>query len=295
MSTADLRSQLQSLAEARFLYLFGVADLDVVRAAEPDALALVEKMGTVPLSGPSPFSQRAGDAGTTRETGTVPASGQSLFSRALVFGFPLQDAVLESLVDRPTPIYFHLYRQANYQLDSVALEAAALVQHAGFRAIAIAASQIVDRGEGEISRERGEHGAGNGDGPRIGTVPISRPIFRGHVSHRLLGWAAGLGWRGRNNLLVNPTYGSRVRYVSVLTDAPIEPDRPLDRDCGKCVACLRVCPAEAIQGKCEDFRLDLCYAKLCEFARIPFVGQHICGVCVKTCHPSHWPSGSLSP
>ena len=226
LSTEDLRNQLQSLAGARFMYVFGVADLDVVRRAEPDALS--------------------------------PVPGN--WTRAVVFGMPLQDAVLESLVDRPTPLYFHLYRQVNYQLDSVALESAALIQHAGYGAIPIAASQL-----------------------------IAHDPMRGHVSHRLLGWAAGLGWWGRNNLLVNPAHGSRVRYVSILTDAPLEPDRPIERDCGTCVACLRACPAEAIKGRREEFRLDLCYAKLCEFARIPFVGQHICGLCVKACHPSHWP------
>lgn len=210
------------------MYVFGVADLDIVRAAEPDAL----------------------DFGKW---------GQSPFPRAVVFGMPLQNAVLESLVDRPTPLYFHLYRQVNYQLDSAALEAAALLQHAGHEAIAIAASQIVQR----------------------------EPM-RAHVSHRLLGWVAGLGWRGRNNLLVHPEHGSRVRYVSVLTDAPLEAGRPLERDCGGCAACLGVCPAGAIREDREAFRLDLCAAKLSEFARIPFVGQHICGVCVKACHPTHW-------
>jgi epoxyqueuosine reductase QueG len=104
----------------------------------------------------------------------------------------------------------------------------------------------------------------------------------------VLGWAAGLGWWGRNNLLVNPRFGSQFRLASVLTDAPLEADAPLDHDCGRCAACVNVCPAEAIKAKREDFRLDLCYAKLCEFTRIPFVGQHICGVCVKACHPSRW-------
>jgi epoxyqueuosine reductase QueG len=226
LSAADLRNQLISLAEARFMYVVGVADLDTVRAAEPGALAL------------------------------VPGN----FPRAVVFGMPLQDAVMDSLVDRPTPLYFHLYRQVNYQLDSVALGAAALIQNHGHQSMAIAASQL-----------------------------IAHEPMRGHVSHRLLGWAAGLGWWGRNNLLVNPKHGSRVRYVSVLTDAPLAADRPLERDCGKCVACLRVCPADAIKAGREEFRLDLCYQKLCEFSRIPFVGQHICGVCVKACCPANWP------
>jgi len=227
LSPAELREKLASLAETRFASLFGVCDLAVALDAEPDLLD------------------------------NLPGE----FPRAVVFGIPLQNAVLESIVDRPTPLYFHNYRQTNYELDGLALAAAAIIQREGCSALAVAASQY-----------------------------IAREPFRAHVSHRVLGWAAGLGWWGRNNLLVNPQFGSRFRLVSVLTDAPVEPDRPLERDCGTCVACVSVCPAAAIGERREDFQLELCYEKLCEFARIPFVGQHICGVCVKACYPSNWPT-----
>ena len=226
MSLADLRKQLISLAEVRSVPIVGVADLALALDAEPNCLELIP--------------------------------GE--FSRAVVFGLPLQNTVLETIVDRPTPLYFHNYRQANYLLDGLALEAAAMIQSAGFRAMAIGTSQL-----------------------------IARHPMRGHVSHRFLGWTAGLGWWGRNNLLVNPDNGSRFRLVSVLTDADLEPDEPTERDCGRCVACVKVCPAGAIAGKRENFDLDKCYGKLCEFAKIPFVGQHICGVCVKACHPPNWP------
>jgi len=226
LSAADLRNTLISLAGARPAYRFGVADLDVACADEPDLL------------------QHVGDG----------------FTRACVFAIPLQNAAVETVVDRPTPLYFHNYRQINYELDTLAMKAALVLQEAGHRALAIAASQIV-----------------------------SRDPMRGHVSHRVLAWAAGLGWWGRNNLLVNPDYGARVRLVSVLTDAPLVPDRPLERDCSTCFACVKVCPADAIAERREDFQLDRCYAKLCEFTKIPYVGQHICGVCVKACHPTNWP------
>lgn len=237
LSAADLRNTLRSLAGTRLAYRFGVADLDVARADEPD---LLER---------------------------VPGG----FTRACVFAMPLQNAAVETVVDRPTPVYFHNYRQTNYQLDTLAMEAALVLQEAGHRALAIAASQIISREPPQaLSPSKG---------------------MRGHVSHRVLGWAAGLGWWGRNNLLVNPDFGARFRLVSVLTDAPIEPDAPLptSRDCGTCVACVEVCPADAIARERDAFRLDRCYAKLCEFAKIPFVGQHICGVCVKACHPTNWP------
>jgi epoxyqueuosine reductase QueG len=162
--------------------------------------------------------------------------------------------VLESISDQPTPLYFHHYRQANYQLDRAAFAVADRLQDAGCRALAIPASQIIR----------------------------SRPMS-GHVSHKLLGWAAGLGFIGRCTLLVHPQFGAQMRYVSVLTDAPLAAGRPSEGDCGACRACVPVCPAGAIKEKREEFDLEACYRKLTEFTRLPFIGQHICGVCVKAC------------
>jgi epoxyqueuosine reductase QueG len=202
---------------------FGVADLDALKRREPRLLDLVP-----------------GD-----------------YSRAVVIGVRLQKAVLADIVDRPTPLYFHHYRQANYQLDRVAWSVADRIQDAGFAALAVPASQIVRR------------------------EPMS-----GHVSHKLLGWAAGLGHIGRSALLVHPRYGARMRYVSVLTNMPLDADAPLEgRDCGACRDCMGVCPAGAIKENRVDFDLDACYGKLTEFTRLPYIGQHICGVCVKACGP----------
>lgn len=176
------------------------------------------------------------------------------YSAAVVIGISLQKSVLEGIEKEPTPLYFHNYRQVNYQLDRVALMIADMLQEQGFAALAVPASQIV-----------------------------SRDPMRGHVSHRLLGCAAGLGFIGRSGLLVHPEYGAQMRYVSVLTDAPLQVDEPLSLDCGNCRRCVAKCPAGAISETVDDFDLDACYAKLTEFTRLPFIGQHICGVCVKHC------------
>ena len=57
--------------------------------------------------------------------------------------------------------------------------------------------------------------------------------------------------------------------------------------CGRCTACISVCPANAVRKETADFSLEACYEKLTEFTHIPFVGQHICGVCVKACAPDN--------
>jgi len=142
----------------------------------------------------------------------------------------------------------------NYQLDRVALRTADRLQAAGGVALAVPASQIV-----------------------------AREPMRGHVSHRLLGWAAGVGHLGRHGLLVHPAYGAQVRYVSVLTDAPLPAGRPSKAECGSCRACIRVCPADAIKERREDFDLAACECKLTEFTKLPAIGQHICGVCLRAC------------
>lgn len=200
------------------------------------------------------------DLGFVRRAAKNPADILSIpsekFTRAVVMGVRLEDAVLEGIKDKPTPLYFHHYRQANYFLDRAAFDIALMLQDAGHAALAVPASQV-----------------------------ISKDPMRGHVCHRTLGWAAGLGRRGRNNLLVHPLHGARMRYVSVLTDAPLEAGKPDDSDCGGCRACAAVCPAGAIHNSPEDFDLKACKAKLDEFVRLPFIGQHICGVCVKACGP----------
>lgn len=218
----ELRRRLRELAWEAGVRLFGVAELEALHRTEP---GLFEEVGQG-------------------------------YGRAVSLGLRLPDAVIEEIVDRPTALYFHLYRQANYLLDRTALQMSLELQEAGFAALAVPASQVI------------------GDKP-----------MRGHISHRLIGWAAGLGWRGRNNLLVNPQAGSRFRLVTVLTDAPLPTDSPLEADCGSCRACMAVCPAGAIKEDPADFDLEACYGKLSEFRRLPYIGQHICGVCVKACRP----------
>ena len=176
------------------------------------------------------------------------------FGLALSLGKRLNDAVLDDIGDHPTPLYFHHYRQTNAFLDRSALVLADVIQRAGFAALPIAASQIIDW-EGQ----------------------------RAHLSHKHVGRAAGLGWFGRNNLLVNGALGSRLRLVTVLTDMPLEPDAPSADGCGACRACVAVCPAGAIKDRREDFDHVACFEKLKEFQRKGLVSQFICGVCVKAC------------
>jgi epoxyqueuosine reductase len=193
---------------------------------------------------------------TQLETYDLPEGTLQELPFGISIGVRLADAVMDSIDDHPTPLYLHHYRQANYILDRIAFHVAALIQNMGANTLPIAASQLVDW----------EH-------------------QRGHLSHKRVAQAAGLGWLGRNNLLVNPAYGARVRLVSILTDLPVRTDTPLEDSCGTCSRCIAVCPANAIKEKVEEFDHRGCFEKLKEFRNKYNVGQYICGVCVKACKP----------
>ncbi len=69
------------------------------------------------------------------------------------------------------------------------------------------------------------------------------------VLEKALARKAGLGWVGKNTLILNRKAGSWFFLGELLVDLPLPIDQPNDRDhCGKCTACLQVCPTQAFVG-----------------------------------------------
>lgn len=92
----------------------------------------------------------------------------------------------------------------------------------------------------------------------------------GVVSLRHVAIEAGLGTMGKNNLLLTPQMGPRVRIGAVVTDAPFVADKPLDEDlCSDCHSCIDACPVDALSepgkthtGKCLRQALPYGLSKL---------------------------------
>ena len=174
--------------------------------------------------------------------------------QAICLGLRLSQAILSEMEEGPTKLYFHHYKIINSFLDQAALKLGNIIQRKGYAALAIPATQIIDWEKNTA-----------------------------HLSHRRLGAQAGLGWIGRNNLLVNEKLGSQFRLVSILTDMPLAIDRLSKKDCGNCRLCVKICPCGAIQESPADFDHQKCFDQLKSFQTQRQVEQFICGVCVNIC------------
>jgi epoxyqueuosine reductase len=186
------------------------------------------------------------------------------FPRSVSLGIRLLDQVIDQLYNHSDlgtiSIYRGLYSTVNAALDRAAFMVAKKIQEEGFKAYMIPASSMLNNGKLEA------------------TFP-----------HKIAANLAGLGWIGKNCLLITPEYGPRVRLTTVLTDAPLSTGSPIKNRCGNCTRCTDICPSKAILGRVfnsdepRDMRIK---AELCDRYtenRMKTFGDVNCGLCVYVC------------
>lgn len=69
----------------------------------------------------------------------------------------------------------------------------------------------------------------------------------GPVLEKELARRAGLGWIGKNTLLITEKYGSWIFLGEIITDIDFEPDLPSENKCGDCSSCHDSCPSNALK------------------------------------------------
>jgi epoxyqueuosine reductase QueG len=150
------------------------------------------------------------------------------------------------------------YDIANFKLNSIACETAGFLEDESYEAVAIPASK-----------------------------PYDNEKLVGDISHKHVAVAAGLGRFGLNNLILTREYGPYVRFVTVITNALLDPDKPLDKDVclgEECSKCVKACPAEALKNPIcnpeEGWRInkEKCYQYIHTIS-----GGEVCGLCIKAC------------
>lgn len=208
----------------------------------------------------------AADLTQAQET-IVSQGGASLgdFPRALSVGVALYDGIVDQLPHHKqiavARTYDYLYYTVNRTLDRIALSLSVIINRSGFRTLLVPASDTLDK-ENSL----------------------------GLFSHKLAARLAGLGWIGPSCLLITPEVGPRVRWVTVLTDAPLPTGSPLSNRCGECQICVDACPPKAFTGRafnpdeprdvrfnvrhCIDYRKHL---------QDKVTGARVCGMCVHVC------------
>lgn len=198
----------------------------------------------------------------------VDQGGEALggYPRAVVMGIVLPHSIVDQLPNRaewPVKVaYRHQYDTVNRRLDLMASHVTSLLQQEGFRALPVPASERIDS-------------------ERICAV----------FSHKLAANLAGLGWIGKSCMLITQQYGPRLRWVTVLTDAPLAlTGTSTPEGCGSCRECVDICPVGAFTGKPfrEDEPREVRYdAGKCEQYFLGMKeerrGSDVCGLCVYVC------------
>ncbi|WP_042349958.1 tRNA epoxyqueuosine(34) reductase QueG [Bacillus massiliigorillae] len=75
---------------------------------------------------------------------------------------------------------------------------------------------------------------------------VKSMVDTGELVDRAVAERAGIGWSAKNCAIITPEFGSYVYLGEMITNLPLEPDEPIEDQCGTCTKCLDICPTGAL-------------------------------------------------
>ena len=124
-----------------------------------------------------------------------------------------------------------------------------------------------------------------------GALEVRSFVDSGMVAEKVWAQRCGLGWQGKNTLLIHPRAGSFFFIGILLTDLSPEPDEAGKDHCGSCDLCIRACPVGALDSPYQlQPGLCLSYHTIESDQPLPeFIKEHLsqrvygCDICQEVC------------
>ena len=184
------------------------------------------------------------------------------YDKAVSFALAVNPEIMIAVKDGPNQVYAEEYQRLNDRINDLSARIADMIRSAGGRAW-----------------------------PTPASIRSDPETIRGDFQHKTAATRAGLGWIGRHCQLVTREFGSWIRLGTILTDAPLPCDKPMDRSfCGQCTTCVEACPARALTGNLWTPglpRQEILDAWACDKFKkdnyMQFHNGHNCGICSAVC------------
>lgn len=186
------------------------------------------------------------------------------FKTGISVAVALPKNIIIDLQNAPTKEYYDLYHSLNKKLNEIVMAGEDFLKKRGFDAYAQTTERV------EVNQNK-----------------------RSKLPHKTVATRSGLGWIGKNCLLVTPQYGSAIRISSLLTNAPLNYDEPVNQSqCGACSQCVKNCPAQALKdslwtvGMQREKIVDVekCQKKQLEImSKNTGIETDLCGKCFAVC------------
>jgi len=118
----------------------------------------------------------------------------------------------------------------------------------------------------------------------IGNINHVHDYFPMVISHRVVAENAGIGWRGKNQLIIHEKFSCAIRFASVIVNLPLIHDERMVSRCGDCTACEDACGYIRHRDKLPDYRENC--RRFILFLKSKGIEKDVCGKCIKACYRS---------